>query len=588
MKRERSLLHPDPFPILRPLMRTLLLSALLTLLVVSAGSAQQPRWWSPVVADSAMVVSAKAEATEVGLEILRQGGNAADAAIAVHFALAVTLPYAGNIGGGGFLVWRGTDGRVRTYDYREAAPLAATADMYLDESGELLPGRPSWFGPLAVATPGSVAGMWLVHERHGTLPWRDLVEPAVQLAEAGFPVDAYFHAVIAAKAEDIRRFPGAAAILLPGGRVPAIGDTLRQPRLAHSLRLIAEQGPDAFYRGAIADSIVGAMERLGGLVTREDLSRYEAKERDPVTFDYRGHTIHSMGPASSGGITMKLTLDQLEMFDMKGYPWHGARSVHRVVEAMKRAYAVRNAVLGDDDFVDIPDTIMSEDFARGLAATIDTLRATPSEEIEPLPGVPVPVAAAEAEQTTHFSIVDPEGNAVSSTTTINGWFGSLETAAGIFLNDEMDDFTIKPGVPNEYGLVQGEANAIAPGKRPLSAMTPTIVEKDGRVRYVVGTPGGSTIITTVTQILIDAIDYGMTFAEALDAPRIHHQHLPDSISVEPFGLSEDTIRALEALGHALRTRDDYSGRAEGIEVGAETGLLYGRSDLRGGGLADGF
>lgn len=569
-------------------MRSLLLATGFTLSIVAAAGAQQSRWWSPVVADSAMVVSAKAEATKVGVDIMRRGGNAADAAIAVHFALAVALPYAGNIGGGGFLVWRGGDGQVRTYDYREAAPLAATADMYLDESGQPLPGRPSWFGPRAVATPGSVAGMWLVHERHGTLPWAELVDPAIRLAADGFPVDAYFHDVIASKAGDIRRFPGAAAILLPGGRVPAIGDTLRQPQLARTLRLIAEQGPEAFYEGEIADSIVGAMRARGGLLTHEDLARYEAREREPVTFDYRDYTIHSMGPASSGGITMKLVLDQLEAFDMEAYPWHGARSVHRIVEAMKRAYAVRNAVLGDADFVDLPDTIMGQAFARELAATIDTLRATPSEEIEPLPGIPVPVAALEAEQTTHFSIIDPAGNAVSSTTTINGWFGSLETAAGIFLNDEMDDFTIKPGVPNEYGLVQGEANAIAPGKRPLSAMTPTIVERDGRVRYVVGTPGGSTIITTVTQILIDAIDYGMTFAEALDARRIHHQHLPDEIALEPFGLSEDTVRVLGEMGHDFRFRDGYSGRAEGIEVGTETGLLYGRSDLRGGGLADGF
>lgn len=569
-------------------MRTASLTVFLTLSVVATASPQQARWWSPVVADSAMVVSAKVEATRVGVDILRRGGNAADAAIAVHFALAVTLPYAGNIGGGGFLVWRGEDGRVRSYDYRETAPLAATADMYLDGSGEPLPGRPSWFGPRAVGTPGSVAGMWLVHERHGTLPWAELLEPAIRLAEEGVEVDAYFYNAIASKAGDIRRFPGAAEILLPGGSVPAIGDTLRQPRLARTLRLIAERGPEIFYEGEIADSIVGALQSRGGLLTREDLARYQARERDPVTFDYRGYTVHSMGPPSSGGITMKLILDQLERFDLQAYPWHGARMVHRVVEAMKRAYAVRNAVLGDSDFVDIPDTIMSEAFAHGLAASIDTLRATPSEEVAPLPGVPVPVAAAESEQTTHFSIVDPAGNAVSSTTTLNGWFGSLETAVGIFLNDTMDDFTIKPGVPNAYGLVQGEANAIAPGKRPLSAMTPTIVERDGRIRYVVGTPGGSTIITTVAQILIDAIDYGMTFAEALDARRIHHQHLPDTIAVEPFGLSEDTERILRDMGHELRFRSGYSGRAEGIEAGAETGLLYGRSDLRGGGLADGF
>ncbi|CAN5145060.1 gamma-glutamyltransferase [soil metagenome] len=573
------------FPLLSDIgghMRSLFLALLLATIPAAPSIAQQARWWSPVVADSAMIVSAKEEATRVGLDVLRRGGSAADAAIAVHFALAVTLPYAGNIGGGGFLVIRRTDGEVHTYDYRETAPLAATADMYLDPAGEVIEGL-SWFGAKAVATPGSVAGMWLVHERHGTLPWAELIEPAVTLAEEGFVVDAYFHDILAGDIEDIRRSPSAAEILVPSGKVPAIGDTLRQPALARTLRLIAEQGPEVLYKGQIADSIVGAMEREDGLITHEDLARYEARERPPISFDYRGHTIHSMGPPSSGGLTMMWILEQLETFDLDAYPYHSAASVHRIVEAMRRAFAERNALLGDPDFADLPHDITTEDYGHRLAATIDTLRATPSAEIRP-----ELMAAAEGTHTTHFSIVDTEGNAVASTTTINGFFGSLVTAAGIFLNNEMDDLTVKPGVPNAYGLVQGAANAIEPGKRPLSAMTPTIVEKDGRVRYVVGSPGGSTIITTVSQILIDAIDYGMTFAEALDARRIHHQHLPDEIFVEPFGLSLDTVDRLAAMGHEVRFRSGYSGRAEGIEVGAETGLLYGRSDLRGGGLAAGF
>lgn len=538
-----------------------------------------------MVADTAMVVSAKAEATTIGLDVLRRGGNAVDAAIAVHFALAVTLPYAGNIGGGGFMIVREPDGAVHSYDYRERAPLAATADMFLDEEGNVIENA-SWFGWKAVATPGSVAGMARIHDRHGSVPWNELIEPAIGYAEGGFVVDPYTHRAIASKEEAIRRFPGAAAILLPEGRVPAVGDTLKQPRLARTLRLIAERGSSAFYEGAIADSIVTAMRRHGGLITHEDLREYRARERPPVSFDYRGHTIHSMGPPSSGGLTMMWILEQLESFDMASHPFHSATSVHRLVEAMRRAYAERNALLGDSDYVDLPEELWTPAYGQALALSIDPSRATPSSEIRSeLSEIRVPEASP---QTTHFSIIGPDGTAVSSTTTINGWFGSLATAAGIFLNNEMNDLTVKPGVPNAYGLIQGRANAIEPGKRPLSAMTPTIVEANGEVRYVIGTPGGSTIITTVTQILVDAIDYEMTFAEAIDAKRIHHQHLPDRIDVEPFGLSSDTVEILREMGHELRYRDDYSGRAEGIEVGPEDGRLYGRSDLRGGGSADGY
>lgn len=561
--------------------RLFLLLAVVSLAPPAA--AQQPRWRSPVVADSAMVVSARVEASRTGLEIMRRGGSAVDAAIATHFALAVAFPQAGNIGGGGFMVVREADGSVHTYDYRERAPLAATADMYLDERGEVIENL-SWFGWKAVATPGSVAGMALVHDRHGTLPWAELIEPAIRLAEEGVLVDLTTARSIAAKIDDILRYPEAAAVLVPEGRPLQFGDTLRQPALARTLRLIAEQGPDVFYEGEIADSIAAAMERHDGLVTRDDLAAYEPKERRPVTFDYRGHTVHSMGPPSSGGLTMMWIADQLETMDLSAYGYHSSAAVHRLVEAMRRAFAERNALLGDMDHVDLSPELWTEAYGRRLGETIDTLRATPSSRIRP----ELTMARRESNQTTHFSIVDPAGNAVSSTTTINGWFGSLAWVAGFFLNNEMDDLTVKPGVPNAYGLVQGEANAIEPGKRPLSAMTPTIVEVDGRLKYVFGTPGGSTIITTVTQILLDLVDYGMTMAEAVDARRIHHQHLPDRIFVEPYGLSDDTIERLEAMGHEVTFRDGYSGRAEGIEVDHETDLLYGRSDLRGGGAAEGF
>jgi gamma-glutamyltranspeptidase/glutathione hydrolase len=530
-----------------------------------------------------MVVTAEEEGSRVGVEILRRGGNAADAAIAVHFALAVTLPSAGNIGGGGFMVLRDSDGGVTTYDYRERAPLTATEDLYLDEQGKVVENL-SWFGWKAVATPGSVAGMALVHERHGSLPWSDLIEPAIRLAEEGFVVDSYTRRMIEGKSEAIRRYPGAVSILMPEGRIPDVGDTLRQPVLARTLRLLAENGPDVFYHGEIADSIVASMRQNEGLVTRRDLDQYQVQERAAVTFDYRGHTIHSMGPPSSGGITLKLILDQLERYDLSRYAWHGAASVHRAAEAMRRAFAERNALLGDPDFVEIPDTLLTEAYARQLAATIDTLEATSSFSVRP----ELSALVAESTETTHFSIVDADGNSVASTTTLNGSFGSLATAAGFFLNNEMDDLTVKPGIANAYGLVQGRNNAIQPGKRPLSAMTPTIVEKNGRVRFVIGSPGGSTIITTVAQILINTIDYGMTLAEAIDARRFHHQHLPDWIATEPFGLSPETIGRLQAMGHEVRIRSGYSGRAQGIEVGLEDGLLYARSDLRGGGLAAGY
>jgi gamma-glutamyltranspeptidase/glutathione hydrolase len=549
---------------------------------LAPATAQQPRWWSPVYARHAMVVSAERNASEAGLEVIRKGGNAVDAAIAAHFALAVTLPYAGNLGGGGFLVFRNDQGRVSTYDYREKAPLAATRDMYV-RNGRVVDSL-SVVGGLAAGVPGSVAGMWLVHQAHATLLWKDLIQPAIDLAEGGFAIDLTLANSIRGDRARLERDAAAREVFFPGGRTLEAGDTLRQPQLARTLRLIAEGGPDAFYRGEIADSIVRATRAAGGIITHEDLAQYEAVERAAVTFEYRGHTIHAMAPPSSGGLTMKLILDQLETFEMSAYPFHSAASIHRIVESMRRAFAVRNAVMGDPDFVAIPDSIAAESFARRLATTIDTLRATPSAEVAfgeaPAPGG--------GEQTTHFSIVDTQGNAVASTTTLNDWFGNRVMAAGVLLNDEMDDFTIAPGVPNQYGLIQGEANAIAAGKRMLSAMTPTIVEKEGQLRYVVGTPGGPTIITTVAQVLIHLLDYGMTMAEGVDAKRIHHQHLPDVTRVEPFGLSQDTVDRLVAMGHTINPRTGYSGRVEGIEVDPASGFLFARSDLRGGGYAAGY
>lgn len=559
-------------------MRRAILSLIAFLaLAAPPAAAQQARWWGPVVGREAMVVSAERHASEAGLAILRRGGNAVDAAIATHFALAVTLPEAGNLGGGGFLVYRAPDGTVTAFDYREKAPLAASRDMYV-QGGEVVDTL-STVGGLASGVPGSVAGMALVHERHGSLPWRDLLAPGIELAERGFPIDPTLARALRGDRNRLSRYAGR-DVFFPGGRELAYGDTLRQTQLARTLRLIAEQGPDVFYRGEIADSIVRVSAEVGGIITREDLARYEAVEREPVRFDYRGHTVWSMPPPSSGGLTMKLILDQLETFDMAAQPFHSAAATHRLIEAMRRAFAVRNALLGDSDFVDIPDSIRTEEFARGLAATIDTLRATPSAEVAfgdaQTPGG--------GDHTTHFSVAAPDGGAVASTTTLNGGFGSRVVAAGFLLNNEMDDFTVAPGEANMYGLVQGEANAIEPEKRMLSAMTPTIVEKDGALRYVVGTPGGPTIITTVAQILVNLIDYGMTMTEAIDAKRIHHQHLPDRANAEPFGWTSDTIEILKAMGHDVRERSGYSGRAEGIERGAD-GLLYGRTDQRGNGAA---
>ncbi|MDP2958453.1 MAG: gamma-glutamyltransferase [Longimicrobiales bacterium] len=538
-----------------------------------------------VVGTQGMVVTTDELASQVGVEVLRAGGNAVDAAVAVQFALAVVNPEAGNIGGGGFLVARMADGTAAALDFREKAPLAATRDMYLDAEGNLT--DKSVVGHLAAGVPGSVMGMWEAHRRFGTLPWSDLVAPAVALAE-GFPVRARFlRSLDSTMVRALSAFPASAAQFLPrDGQPPRVGDTLRQSDLAATLRRIQESGSDGFYRGETADLLVAEMERGGGIMTLEDLEAYTAAWREPVTFTYRGHQVISMPPSSSGGATLALMANMLEGHDLASLPWHGPEMIHLYAEAWKRAYADRNHYLADPDFVDTPlERMISPAYGRERGADISLERATPSLEIGP--GMEGP---AEGAHTTHFSIVDGQGNAVAVTTTINSWYGCrvTVTGAGFVLNNEMDDFAAKPGTPNQFGLVQGENNAVGPGKRMLSAMAPSIVvAPSGRLRMVTGTPGGATIITTVFQVISNVLDYGMDVVAAVNAPRVHHQHLPDQIYYEAGGLEPATSLRLQEMGHTLVQRTETSGDVQAILV-EEDGTLRAWSDPRRGGRAVGY
>src|SRR5712664_3869533 len=489
---------------------------------VVVGRAVIPETWTlhsrPVAAQHAMVVSAHPLATQAGVEILKQGGNAIDGAVAVAFALEVVLPDAGNIGGGGFIVHRTARGEVTALDYREAAPAAATHDMYIDSAGN--PTKKSEVGHLAAGVPGSVAGLYEAWRKYGSLPWARVIAPAIRLAGGGHVIDTARSRDIAADRDLLAQFPASRAQFLVHDSAPAPGTLWRQPDLARTLQLISDSGPDVFYRGQIADLIVAEMQRGGGLITKDDLRRYRAKWRTPVQLTYRGHTIYSMPPPSSGGVTMGEILNILEGYDT--LPAFGtAAYVHLVTEAMRRAFIDRNRWLGDPDFVEMPlDRLLSKSYAATLRSQIDPKHATPT---------PPHAASGEAMHTTHYSIVDATGNAASVTTTLNGGFGSgvTVTGAGFLLNNEMDDFASAPGKPNMYGLVQGEANAIAPGKRMLSAMTPSIVlDRGGNLFMVVGTPGGPTIITTVAQVILNVLDQRMSLADAVAAPRIHHQALP--------------------------------------------------------------
>jgi len=549
--------------------------------VIAAGIG--PDWRLPPTptriapADSGMVATTDSVATAVGLDILRRGGNAVDAAVATHFALAVVNPEAGNIGGGGFLVARLQDGEPVALDFREAAPLAATRDMYLDDDGE--PTEASVVGHLAAGVPGSVAGMWEAHQRFGTLPWAELVEPAISLAD-GLVVHERLGRPLADYASRLARYPSTAAVFLPGGRPPAVGEFFAQPDLAATLRRIAAQGRDGFYTGTTARLIAEEMKRGEGLITEQDLSAYQAKWRTPLIFGYRGHEIVSMPPPSSGGATIAAILNILESYDLRSLGYLSADHLHLYTEASKRAFADRNAYLADPDFVAQPlERMISKTYGIERGISIDLARATPATEITPGLG-PAP---REGEQTTHYSIVDGEGNAVAVTTTINSLYGNLVTVqgAGFLLNNEMDDFTVRPGSPNQFGLVQGEANAIEPGKRMLSAMTPTLVYRpDGELLLVTGSPGGPTIISTVVQMISNVIDWEMDLVAASSAPRVHHQHLPDELRFERGGLTDSALSALRARGHTLSPRG-FQGDAQSI-LRLPDGWLVGAGDGRRG------
>lgn len=528
------------------------------------GAAASP---AAVRAEHGMVVSAHRLASEIGVDVLKSGGNAVDAAVAVGYALAVVYPSAGNIGGGGFMTIRLKDGRTRFLDFRERAPLAASKDMYLDANGDVAPGR-STTGYLAVGVPGSVAGFEAALSRFGTLSRDAVMAPAIRLARDGFALEDGDVTLLAGGAKKLGKDPAAARIFLKQSRPFALGDRLVQSDLADSLALIATQGPDAFYKGPIAEKIVKASAANGGILAAADFSGYKVRELKPITCRYRGYEIISSPPPSSGGVILCEILNVLEAYPLTHMGPGSAETVHYMVEAMRYAYADRNAALGDPDFVKNPvSTLLDKAYAAKIRASIAPFRAGRSQEMKPL-------GLIESHETTHYSIVDKDGNAVSVTYTLNGSFGAgvVAEGTGILLNNEMDDFTSKPGVPNLYGLVQGEANAIAPGKTPLSSMSPTIVTKDGKLFMVIGSPGGARIITITLEAILNVIDHGMTIGEAIDAPRIHHQWLPDEVVMEPFALSRDTLKILAEMGYDVGIDPNWTiwGQAAGILVGGDS------------------
>ena len=540
----------------------------------------------PVRESHAMVASVDAIASRVGADIMKRGGNAIDAAVAVALTLAVTWPEAGNLGGGGFMLLRKADGTEEAIDYRERAPLAATRDMYLDAGGNVIKDA-SLVGYKAIGVPGTVAGLALAHKRHGKLPWADVIEPARKLAAEGFPVSQYLARSLTVKriVERLQKFPESWRIFERNGKPYQVGEIFIQPELAATLARI-QKNPSDFYSGETARLIVADMQAHGGIITAEDFARYQPNVRKPLHGTYRGYEIVTMPPPSSGGVALIEMLNMLEPYDLQSMGWHSSQEVHAMVEVMRRAYADRAKFLGDTDFVSVPVAgLMSRRYAEERRKDIDAVRATDSKAVST--GQPV---RYESPQTTHFTIIDSDGNVVASTYTLNDSYGSAVTAAGtgFLLNDEMDDFTSKTGVPNTFGLIQSEANAIAPQKRPLSSMTPTIVLKDGKVLFAAGSPGGSTIINTVLQVVVNVIDFGMNIQEAIDAPRFHHQWLPDKINWEPFEFSRDTTDTLQKMGHIFNEKADYIGDVHAIAVDPETGARLGASDPRRGGTAVGW
>ena len=566
--------------------------AVAAVLALAAAGATHAASVAPVAAENGMVVSAQHLATKVGVDVLKRGGNAVDAAVAVGYALAVVYPAAGNLGGGGFMTVQLADGRKTFLDFREKAPLAATANMYLDKDSNVVKGL-STNGHLAVGVPGSVSGMEYAREKYGTMKRGELLAPSIQLAEKGFALEQGDIDLLATATADFKEDPATAAIFLNKGEPYKVGDKLVQEDLAKTLREISAKGTDGFYKGWVGNAIVASSQAGKGLITQADLDQYKTREMAPVECDYRGYRVVSAPPPSSGGVIICEMLNILEGYPLKDLGYRSAQAVHYQIEAMRHAYVDRNSYLGDPDFVKNPlDRLLDKGYAEKIRAVIDPKKAGVSKDIKP------GVAPHEGSNTTHYSITDQWGNAVSVTYTLNDWFGAKVTAAktGVLLNDEMDDFTSKVGVPNLYGLVQGEANKIEPGKRPLSSMSPTIVSKDGKPVMVVGTPGGSRIITAVMLTMINAIDYGMNVQEAVDAPRFHQQWLPDVTNVETYALSPDTRKILTDMGHNLGVPQPANHLAA-IIVGAPTlggkpvgnNRFYGANDpRRNTGLAAGY
>src|SRR5580698_672755 len=579
---------------------------IVTLLVAALSAAPTHADSKPVHAPHAIVASIDERASQAGAEIMQQGGNAIDAAVATGFALAVVYPQAGNLGGGGFMLIRVADGQTHFIDFREEAPAAATANMYLDAQGNVIDGA-SEYGYKAIGVPGSVAGLVYAQKKYGKLGLRRVMAPAIQLAVNGFELTWQ-------EARDLREdshladYPESRRIFQRDGNFYKQYENFRQPELARTLERIA-QNPDDFYRGAMAHELAAAIQHGGGLVTADDLAHYQVKEREPLRGTYRGYEVISAPPPSSGGTVLIETLNILEGYDLAKAGSRSAESVHLTTEAFRRAFFDRAEFLGDPDFTKLPiPQLTDKKYADAWRVTIFPVRATPSKDLQ-RPAIfqtlaqsdapqnqPQPNAPHESPHTTHYSVVDADGNAVAVTTTINDWFGSRVTAAGLgfILNDEMDDFSAKPGAPNSDGLIQGPANSIGPGKRPLSSMTPTIVLKDGKLFLVLGSPGSSRIITTVALAIMGVVDYGMNIQEAIDAPRFHNQWMPDVLFVESW-FSPDTIHALEKMGfkivvgqHDGTTLSPYWSDAECIAIDPQTNDRLGASDGRNSGKPVGY
>lgn len=535
-----------------------------------------------LVTENAMVVSARQEASAIGSAILAKGGNAFDAMVATELALAVAYPFAGNLGGGGFMVYRKANGDVGSIDYREKAPASAHRDLYLDEEGNVIPGM-STLGATAVGVPGTIAGITEVHAKMGSLPFDEILAPVISLAKNGVVVTEKQAKSMASQREIIAKISGEQSLF---AQHYVAGDTIKYPALATTLTAIAKGGRKAFYEGEMAEKIAAFIQDRGGFITREDLTNYEAVWRQPVIFNYKDLKIISMSPPSSGGVTMHQIFKMIEPYNMKDFGHNSPQAIQLFTEASRRAYADRNFYLGDPDFTPIPlDVLLSDAYLKERMSNFSFDKATLSSEVSH--GA---VQILESEETTHYSIVDQEGNAVSVTTTLNGAFGSklYSEELGFFFNNEMDDFSAKAGVPNMFGLIGAEANSIAPGKRMLSSMTPTIVEKEGELWLVVGTPGGSTIITAVAQTILNAYEHGLSMQDAVNAPRFHHQWLPDTVVFEPEGFSKNTLFTLKEKGYLINEeRTRIIGKVDAIRV-LESGQLEAGADPRGDDAAVGF